>query len=321
MDVTAADGDADAGTAAGMRVRLGPSSSFVAAGRELAGQLTLNEKQSVALLIVCRQLDRIRQGDGAGDWAGDGGQLCLFIGGEGGTGKSRVIETLVELLARRGLSSRLLVTATSGTAAARINDITLHSACGLAVGQSGQAGRATREVDGVRLPGQGERFVDGRSRMDWQEKEVLVIDEVSMLGARTLHAANEQLCRLRGSRRDFGGIPVVIFCGDFHQFRPVQERSILLPSTAVAWNEDGAFAAEQRRQHDKAHALWRRFTTVVLLDEQMRAAGDPELPRLLGRIRRGGRGGGRARDTTTEQAFRYHSLLLSSFPYPVNAAA
>ncbi|KAM4061649.1 PIF1-like helicase [Hirsutella rhossiliensis] len=287
MDVTAADGDADAGTAAGMRVRLGPSSSFVAAGRELVGQLTLNEKQSVALLIVCRQLDRIRQGDGAGDGAGEGGQLCLFIGGEGGTGKSRVIEALVELLARRDLSSRLLVTATSGTAAARINGITLHSACGLAVGQSGQAGRATREIDGVRLPGQGERFVDGRSRMDWQEKEVLVIDEVSMLGARTLHAANEQLCRLRGSARDFGGIPVVIFCGDFHQFRPVQERSILLPSAAVAWDEDGAFAAEQRRQHDKAHALWRRFTTVVMLDEQMRAAGDPELRRLLGRIRRG----------------------------------
>ncbi|KAM4063272.1 PIF1-like helicase [Hirsutella rhossiliensis] len=285
MDVTAADGDVDAGTAAGMHVRLGPSSSFVAAGRELAGQLTLNEKQSVALLIVCRQLDRIRLGDGAG---GDGGgQLCLFIGGEGGTGKSRVIEALVELLARRDLSSRLLVTATSGTAAARINGITLHSACGLAIGQSGQAGRATREVDGVRLPGQGERFVDGRSRMDWQEKEVLVIDEVSMLGARTLHAANEQLCRLRGSARDFGGIPVVIFCGDFHQFRPVQERSILLPSAAVAWDEDGAFAAEQRRQHDKAHALWRRFTTVVMLDEQMRAAGDPELRRLLGRIRRG----------------------------------
>ncbi|KAM4061847.1 PIF1-like helicase [Hirsutella rhossiliensis] len=263
IDVTAADGDADAGTAAGMRVRLGPSSSFVAAGRELAGQLTLNEKQAIALLIVCRQLDRIRQGDDAG---GDGGgQLCLFIGGEGGTGKSRVIEALVELLARRDLSSRVLVTATSGTAAARINGITLHSACGLT----------------------GERFVDGRSRMDWQEKEVLVIDEVSMLGARTLHAANEQLCRLRGSARDFGGIPVVILCGDFHQFRPVQERSILLPSAAVAWDEDGAFAAEQRRRHDKAHALWRRFTTVVMLDEQMRAAGDPELRRLLGRIRRG----------------------------------
>ncbi|KAM4064054.1 AAA domain-containing protein [Hirsutella rhossiliensis] len=251
VEVTAADADA------GMRVRLGPSSSFVAAGRELAGRLTLNEKQSIALLIICRQLDQARQGGDAGD-SGDAGQLCLFVGGEGGTGKSRVIEALVELFAQRDLSSQLLITATSGTAAARINGITLHSACGLLVGQGGQAGGSAREVDGVRLPGQGERFVDGRSRMDWQEKEVLVIDEVSMLGARTLHA-----------------------------FRPVQERSILLPSAAVPWDADGAFAAERRRQHDKAHALWRKFTTVVMLDEQMRAAGDPELRRLLGRIRRG----------------------------------
>ncbi|XP_044717277.1 PIF1 protein [Hirsutella rhossiliensis] len=189
IDVTAADGDADAGTAAGMRVRLGPSSSFVAAGRSWRAS-SRSTKQAIALLIVCRQLDRIRQGDDAG---GDGGgQLCLFIGGEGGTGKSRVIEALVELLARR--------TYRAG------------SAC------------------------------SGRT-----------------------HAANEQLCRLRGSARDFGGIPVVILCGDFHQFRPVQERSILLPSAAVAWDEDGAFAAEQRRRHDKAHALWRRFTTVVML--------------------------------------------------------
>ncbi|EEU38418.1 uncharacterized protein NECHADRAFT_19452, partial [Fusarium vanettenii 77-13-4] len=131
------------------------------------------------------------------------------------------------------------------------------------------------------------RFVHGQSRMDWQEKDLLVIDEVSMLGARTLHAANEQLCRLRGSQQDFGGIPIVLFCGDFHQFRPVQERSILLPSVAVSWDEDNSFKAEQRHQHDKAHALWKKFTTVVMLDEQVRAAGDPELQTLLKRIRSG----------------------------------
>ncbi|XP_044718754.1 PIF1 protein [Hirsutella rhossiliensis] len=50
---------------------------------------------------------------------------------------------------------------------------------------------------------------------------------------------------------------------------------------------DNSFKAEQRHQHDKAHALWKRFTTVVMLDEQMRAAGDPELQRLLKRIRLG----------------------------------
>ncbi|KAJ6436263.1 ATP-dependent DNA helicase PIF1 [Purpureocillium lavendulum] len=265
----------------GMEVQIGSSRSFLAAGREWAKQSTLNKRQSIALLIICRHLDRVGGSDRA-----DAGQLCQFIGGEGGTGKSRVIEALVGLFAARGTSKRILITATSGTAAARISGITIHSACGFSIDTTGGA-NAAKDIDGVRLPKQAERFVHGQSRMDWQEKDVLVIDEVSMLGARTLHAVNEQLCRLRGSQRDFGGIPVVVFCGDFHQFRPVQERSILLPSTAISWDVDNSFKAEQRHQHDRAHGLWRHFTTVIMLDEQMRAAGDPELQRLLTRIRRG----------------------------------
>ncbi|KJZ70119.1 hypothetical protein HIM_10489 [Hirsutella minnesotensis 3608] len=282
VEITMADADEtaiDAG--ARMDVQSGPSTSFLAAGKVLATRLTLNKRQSIAFLIICRQLDLMQQTDG-----GDACQLCQFVGGEGGTGKSRIIEALVELFSKKSLSNRLLITATSGAAAARINGITIHSACGLTKDQGAGANMA-KDLDGVRLPRHAERFVHGQSRMDWREKDVLVIDEVSMLGSRTLHAVNEQLCRLRGSRQDFGGIPIVLFCGDFHQFRPVQERSILLPSAAFSWDVDNSFKAEQQQQHDKAHALWKRFTTVVMLDEQMRAAGDPELQRLLKRIRLG----------------------------------
>ncbi|XP_044718819.1 PIF1-like helicase domain-containing protein [Hirsutella rhossiliensis] len=280
VQVTRVETEERAGNAeAGMEVRLGPSTSFHEAGKDLTRRLTLNKKQAIAFSIICRHLDSMRQGDG-----GDVSQLCQFVGGEGGTGKSRVIEALVGLFAAKDLSHRLLITATSGTAAARVNGITIHSACGFTKDQ-GPGANTARDVDGVRLPRQAERFVNGQSRMDWQDKDMLVIDEVSMLGARTLHAVNERICQLRGSQRDFGGIPIVLFCGDFHQFRPVQERSILLPSAAVSWDEDNSFRAEQRHQHDKAHALWRRFTTAVMLDEQMRAAGDPEPQRLLKRIR------------------------------------
>ncbi|KAM4054364.1 PIF1-like helicase [Hirsutella rhossiliensis] len=254
-----------AGASAGMEIRFGASTSFLEAGKALAARLTLNKKQAIAFLIICRQLDLIRRGEKS-----NVRQLCQFVGGEGGTGKSRVIEALVELFASKDQSNRLMITATSGTAAARINGITIHSACGFSKDLAAAA-NAAKDLDGVRLPKQAERFVDGQSRMDWQEKDVLVIDEVSMLGARTLHAVNEQLCRLRGSHQDFGGIPIVLFCGDFHQFRPVQERSILLPSTAVSWDVDSSFKAETRHQHDKAHALWKRFTTTVMLDEQDRS--------------------------------------------------
>lgn len=108
-----------------------------------------------------------------------------------------------------------------------------------------------------------------------------------MLGARTLYAMNERLCRLPGCPKDFGAIPIALFCGDFHQFRPAQERSILLPSTTISWDDDNSFRSEQRHQHNKAHALWEKFTTVLMMDEQVRTAGDPELQRLLRRIRLG----------------------------------
>lgn len=259
MDTEEMAGEADAS----VEVRFGPSSSFLEAGKDLTARLTLNRKQAIALLIICCHLDSMRRKDG-----GDVSQLCQFVGGEGGTGKSRIVEALVASFGEKGISNRLLVTATLETAAARIDGITTHSACGFTKDQGpGANASIAKDVNGVRLPKQADRFVHGPSRMDWQEKEVLVIDEVSMLGARTLHAVNEQLCRLRGSQRDFGGIPIVLFCGEFHQFRPVQERSIVLPSAAIPWYADNSFKAEQRHQHDKAHALWKRFTTVIMLDE------------------------------------------------------
>ncbi|KAL8281707.1 hypothetical protein RB600_008933 [Gaeumannomyces tritici] len=280
IHITAADSESlGRDTGPSTSIRFGPATSFSEVGRRLAESFTLNRKQSAAFRIICRQLDRVRRNERGTP------QLCQFIGGEGGTGKSRIIEALGELFASRGMSHRLLVTATSGTAAARINGVTIHSACNF----SKDAPRAgsNRNIDGVKTSNSADLYINGQARMDWQEKYMLIIDEVSMLGARTLYAVNEQLCRLRGCTQDFGGIPIILFCGDFHQFRPVQERSIILPSTAIPWDEEKSFRTEQRYQHDKAHALWKKFTTVVMLNEQVRAAGDSRLQRLLTRVRRG----------------------------------
>ncbi|XP_044715266.1 PIF1 protein [Hirsutella rhossiliensis] len=221
VEMTTADSDETASDAeAGMRVQFGPSTSFFAAGKELSTRLTLNKRQSIAFLIICRQLDLMRQ------------------------------------------TNRAMPASSARTAAAQTNGITIHSACGFTKDQGADGANTAKDLDGVRLTKRAERFIHGQSRMDWQEKDVLVIDEIS-------------------------GIPIVLFCGDFQQFRPVQERSIVLPSAAISWDVDNSFKAEQRHQHDKAHALWKRFTTVVMLNEQMRAAGDPELQGLLKRIRQG----------------------------------
>jgi hypothetical protein len=254
IQLTAADPEGSSlGAGPTIGIRFGPSTSFLAAGRQLTENFTLNRKQSIVFLLVCRQLDLVHRSEDANSEPIP--QLCQFVGGEGGTGKSRIIEALVELFASKEISNRLLVTATSGTAAARINGITIHSACNFSKDASRMALGRGAVSDGIGSCTPADRYVDGPSRTDWQGRDLLIIDEVSMLGARTLWMVNEQLCRLRGSPKDFGGIPIVLFCGDFHQFRPVQERSILLPSAAISWFEQDSFQVEQRHQHDKAHAL------------------------------------------------------------------
>ncbi|KAF5252652.1 hypothetical protein FOXYS1_14623 [Fusarium oxysporum] len=183
-------------------------------------------------------------------------QLCLFIGGNGGTGKSRVIAAIAELFAIESPSIQLAISPET-----RVRE---------QAAPSSSAGL----------------HIDGQAKMDWQEKYALIIDEVGMLGARMLYAVNVQLRRLRESTEDFGDIPVIIFFGDFHQFRPVQEWSILLPSSSFPRGQGHGFGLEQQRQHDVAYALWRKFT-VVVLKEKVRAAQDPRLRRLITRVQQG----------------------------------
>jgi hypothetical protein len=212
-------------------------------------------------------------------------QLCQFVGGDGGTGKLRVIEAVITLFGSKGMLHRLVLTATARAATAMINGITIHAACHISVDSSRTASNSGSAY--IKAPLPTSLRVDGQSRMSWQEKDVLIVDEVSILGARTLYSVNEQLCMFRGCTQNFGGIPIIFFLGDFKQFRLVQEQSILVPSSDFPWDERKMFTIEQRRQHDKAHMLWKQFTTVVMLDEQVRAADDVQLQLLLTRIRQG----------------------------------
>ncbi|EMT69197.1 hypothetical protein FOC4_g10000458 [Fusarium odoratissimum] len=166
-------------------IMFGLFTSFCEVRRQVTKSLTLNRRQSIAFWLICRQLDQVRRDEHCT------AQLCLFIGGNEGTGKSRVIAAIAELF--------------------------VSSSAGLRI--------------------------DGQAKMDWQEKYALIIDEVGMLGARMLYAVNVQLRRLRESTEDFGDIPVIIFCGDFHQFRPVQDKSGQYCSQAQASHAGKATAS------------------------------------------------------------------------------
>ncbi|KAH7024712.1 uncharacterized protein B0I36DRAFT_251114, partial [Microdochium trichocladiopsis] len=119
----------------------------------------------------------------------------------------------------------------------------------------------------------------------WKQKLVLVIDEVSMLGGATLYNISCHLQSLRECPDEpFGGIPVVLLMGDFYQFAPVRETSLRMNKIG---NPAMMSAAASIIAHHRGYSLWLVFKTVVLLEEQVRARGDPQLLALLERVRDG----------------------------------
>ncbi|KAJ4265769.1 hypothetical protein NW764_015519 [Fusarium oxysporum] len=141
-------------------IMFGLFTSFCEVRRQVAKSLTLNRRQSIAFWLICRQLDQVRRDEHCT------AQLCLFIGGNGGTGKSRVIAAIAAIAAIAELFALAISPET------RVRE---------------QA--APSSSAGLRI--------DGQAKMDWQEKYALIIDEVGMLGARMLYAVNVQLRRLR----------------------------------------------------------------------------------------------------------------------------
>lgn len=249
-----------------MSVEVGSTRGFVEIGHLAASCYTLNDLQSMALQLMCRFLDKyIANPDSTG-------QHLQYVGGPGGTGKSRIVDALRDVFAARGQAHHLQITGTSGSAAAQIGGTTLHSACGLDIHRS-------------RDKQQPPVFSEAKKWM-WKQKLALVIDEVSMLGGTTLFNAHSRLQALRDCPdKPFGGIPVILLMGDFYQFAPVLETSLLVDRMV-----DLAYMASLGQAtiaHHRGHSLWLMFKTVILLEEQVRARDDPQLGALLDRVRAG----------------------------------
>jgi hypothetical protein len=113
---------------------------------------------------------------------------------------------------------------------------------------------------------------------------MLIVDEISQVGGLTLAAVDSRLRQYRDDQhRPFGGIPMVMFFGDFFQFDPVLQTSLLLPVP----RDRGGQKPESSAKHLAAHKLFLQFRNVVILRERVRAAGCPRLRGFLQRLRNG----------------------------------
>ena len=133
----------------------------------------------------------------------------VFLTGEPGSGKTHTVNQYVLWLREHDVEPA--VTASTGIAATHIGGMTIHSWCGIGVRDQ--------------LTGHDLKQIAGNKRVANRVKDarVLIIDEISMLSAKTLDAA-EMACRtVRENNEPFGGLQV-IFVGDFFQLPPIMRR-------------------------------------------------------------------------------------------------
>lgn len=125
-----------------------------------------------------------------------------------GTGKSYILSVLQQVLSNLNMSEKIAFTAPTGVAACNIHGLTIHSWAGI--------GLAREPLDQLVASVCRSRQARGR----WNEVDILVIDEISMLSAEVFEKLSVIGQRARNDPRPFGGIQLIL-CGDFFQLPPV----------------------------------------------------------------------------------------------------
>ena len=191
------------------------------------------------------------------------------MSGPGGVGKSHVIRLIqsdtIRLIRLSGSVEPddvlVLLTAPTGVAAFNVNGMTLHSA--FLLGKSRYGGFQ---------PLSSEKVNTLRSKLS--KLVLLIIDEVSMVGADMLLEVHKRLQQIKGVPNDvmFGGVSVLAV-GDLYQLPPVAQP--MLFSTV----------RDSYAQLYKSGSIWQDEFKMLELDEIMRQRGDSAFAELLCRVR------------------------------------
>ncbi len=174
----------------------------------------------------------------------------VMLTGPAGAGKSYLLKEFIKKA--KGKRKKVVVTATTGFAAAHLGGQTIHSWSGMGLGH---------ELHKDYMYMMSEMRKKGIRKTD-----ILIIDEVSMMHDYNLDMVDEALQMIRESDEPFGGIQVIL-CGDFFQLPP------------VAKTGGGKFIT-----HSK---VWQKMNLkVCYLEEQFRAE-DLRLQEILNALRAG----------------------------------
>lgn len=161
----------------------------------------------------------------------------VFLSGPPGSGKSYILNQFVNKMEAEGLN--VAVTATTGIAASLIGGVTIHAWASLPRG--GSEISAPSDACRTRL----------------KNADVLIIDEISMLGAKDFENLDTILKNTRDSDAPFGALQIIA-CGDFYQLPPVARDSGGYVFESEAWGRLSPkvciLSGQFRQTNDKLYA-------------------------------------------------------------------
>ena len=204
---------------------------------QLIREFQLNKEQCLAFKIIAAHLL---------DTTARAPHLRMYIGGMGGTGKSRVIKCVLEFLRKRNESHRYMVMAPTGSAACLIDGSTIHSTLGLG-------------INGIDATQMHLDQLMGRLKL----VDLLIVDEISMVSCKDLYCMSSQLSTAFQSTFDSFGNKHMVIAGDFGQLPPPGAASLSLYSPTMKLYEREKTLEGQKNALGKA--LWQQFTTVIIL--------------------------------------------------------
>lgn len=187
----------------------------------------------------------------------------LFITGGGGTGKTFCIKHIVHAL--RHCKKTVALTSTTGISAINIGGRTIHSYSGLGIGNQNEEGLRRLATK-------------GRIKSIWNELDVLIIDEISMLQPDYMKKLDFLARKARNVEcHPFGGIQL-IFVGDFFQLPPVHKSEDEKEFSRNKYKPKFCFETK----------LWKRCClTNIVLKTTFRQGTDKRFIQLLNNIRLG----------------------------------
>lgn len=157
----------------------------------------------------------------------------VFISGVAGTGKTYTINNITDWA--KATEKNVGITASTGISALLINGKTIHSFLGLGLGK--------KTVKELVVNINKKIFIKRRILF----LELLIIDEISMLGLSLFEKIDQILSSIRNNSRPFGGIQVV-FCGDFAQLPPVNDKYCFLSPVWKSLTLESVYLTKNYRQ-------------------------------------------------------------------------